>query len=178
MKKTFLGLGGNIGDTCSILQKALSLIKNLPKVSSFQASKFYRTSPVSDIPQADFVNAACCIDTGLPLKKLFWELQFIEKKLGKRKKAKNAARIIDIDILLYGLDAYNDAELSIPHPKWKERLFVLRPMSDIVEKVLIPCPKNPKNSLPFSLVDALNSFSNPNRETVSELSFQTMISCL
>ncbi|MDB6080789.1 MAG: folK [Chlamydiia bacterium] len=132
MIDVFLGFGGNIGDAVATIVRAQKLIAELDGVCKMQSSRLYLTSAVSDIPQADYINGVCRLSTDLPLKVLWKALQQIERDLGKVAKAKNEPRIIDIDILFYGDERFQDHELTIPHPHWKERLFVLVPLSELI----------------------------------------------
>ncbi len=130
--EVFLSLGGNVGDVTATMKRAEEEIRALP-VHDLRFSRLYRTSPVSDIPQADYINCACQFYTDLPATELLEKLQEIERKLGKVPKPKNAPRPIDIDILFYGNEIIHTATLDIPHPQWQERLFVLVPLSDLVD---------------------------------------------
>lgn len=133
----FLSLGGNIGDTDAILKLALQKIEAIPDVSIKKISNFYRTSPVGNKDLDDFTNIVCLIETSLTPKQIFSELQAIERMLGKIPKPKNASRPIDIDILFYGNQCYCDGELEIPHPRWKERLFVLIPLQELTPTIAV-----------------------------------------
>jgi 2-amino-4-hydroxy-6-hydroxymethyldihydropteridine diphosphokinase len=133
--RVYLGLGGNIGDVRATFDLALEEINSHPKISNLKISQFYQTAAVSDIPQADYLNGACCFDTALSPKELFLFLQEIETKLGKIPKEKNAPRKIDLDILFFGELLYSDGNLEIPHPRWKERLFVLIPLMDLTSNL-------------------------------------------
>ncbi len=137
LSTVFVALGGNIGDSLQVLNQALTLIREL-SISDLRVSKFYRTSPVSEIPQNSYVNAVCNFQTQLRPRELFIELEKIEKSLGKIQKLKNEPRSIDLDILFFGEERYNDPDLEIPHPRWKERLFVLIPLNDLVTHIVIP----------------------------------------
>jgi 2-amino-4-hydroxy-6-hydroxymethyldihydropteridine diphosphokinase len=135
MKEVFLGLGGNIGAVTETLRKAEVLIRALPQVSQVCFSRLYQTSPVSDIPQDDYINCVCRLFTDLRPEKLFLLLQGIENQLGKIKKAKNEPRTIDIDVLLFGDEVIHTEELEIPHPRWRDRLFVLVPLAEFMDEV-------------------------------------------
>ncbi len=164
MTLTYLGLGGNICNTKSILLNAIEQIKNIPCISNLKASKFYLTTPVSAIPQAPYLNAACCFHTTLSANELLLRLKHIEISLGKTRKAKNAPRAIDLDILFFGRQVYNDEELVIPHPRWQERLFVLVPLADLTDAIDVP---SPSGSTCFNIRECLKTFSNPHNEVVS-----------
>lgn len=137
MKKVFLSLGANLGCAKSNVEAALRQLKGIKEIFELNYSSLYETSPVSPIPQKSFVNAVCCFQTTLNANDLFIKLQGIERKLGKRPKPKDAPRAIDIDILFFGEECYNLPELKIPHPFWKERLFVLQPLLDLIEEITV-----------------------------------------
>ena len=138
MTLVFLGVGGNIGDSAALVQRAFDHIAALPGVAAVRCSRLYRTTPVSALPQPDFVNAACSLTTTLTARELLAALQRIEQNLGKVEKKKDEPRPIDLDILLFGEECYNSSEMTIPHPRWKERLFVLVPLLVLTEGVALP----------------------------------------
>lgn len=131
----YLGLGGNVGNTRAILSAAIDDICMIEGLRSFELSSFYRTPPVSDIPQDDYLNAVCRIVTINDLNALFASLQYIESKYGKGIKPKNAPRKIDIDVLFFNDSIAMMDELQVPHPRWRERLFVLIPLLELIERI-------------------------------------------
>ncbi len=131
MKQVFLALGGNLGDPRRAFCQALQAVELLPQTKLLSVSSLYRTKPVSDIPQGDFLNAACLLETGLSADTLFSFLEEIERGLGKVPKPKNAPRPIDIDLIFYGEEKLDTGRLTVPHPRWKERLFVRIPLMDL-----------------------------------------------
>lgn len=160
-EEVYLGLGGNLGNPIEILSAAIEKIKALEKVKVLKVSSFYKTSPVSDIPQSDFINGAIKLITSLSPFELHYFLQAIERELGKEVKEKNGPRHIDIDILLFGNREIQNPRLQIPHPRYKERLFVLKPLSEIINDL----PLTP----PISIEQYLKTFSNPHRESVTKV---------
>jgi len=164
--EVYVGLGGNIGDSISILNQAICEIFILPEVCNLQISGYYRTSPVSPIPQNDYVNAVCRFTTTYSMRDLLACLQKIELKLGKIPKDKNAPRVIDLDLLLYGLQTNLEDDLQVPHPEWKNRLFVLIPMLDLTEEVLVPDPDSPKGCSTLFLRKYIDAFHNNNHEII------------
>ncbi|MEC7840109.1 MAG: 2-amino-4-hydroxy-6-hydroxymethyldihydropteridine diphosphokinase [Chlamydiota bacterium] len=166
-EKIYLGLGGNLGNPIATLKKASLLISQIPEIDNFECSRLYRTSPVSDIPQEDFINGVCSFNTTLQPELLFEKLCEIELKLGKEQKEKNAPRVVDIDILLYGEEVYVKNSLIIPHPRWMERLFVLKPMLDISNKVRVPIEGK---VVEINLSEYIENFENIHQETVSVVS--------
>lgn len=165
----YIGLGGNIGDTLSTILLALKKIEQLPKVYNLRASRIYRTTPVSNIPQDPYLNAVCCFQTTFSANELMQQLQLIEASIGKKPKAKNEPRIIDLDILLFGLEQHNNQDLIIPHPHWQERLFVLKPLSDLVTEIEVPDTYSPGGIRIIDVQDLLANFPNNNNELVVEI---------
>lgn len=127
----YLSLGSNLGDSKRLLQSACQSIRMLPNVTEVEFSSIYRTAAVSPLPQPDYLNLACSLITTLDPFTLFSYLEQIEKNLGKIAKPKDAPRKIDIDILYFGNHTLNSEQLVIPHPRIKERLFVLQPLLEL-----------------------------------------------
>lgn len=135
--RVYLGLGGNEGDVLSCLQQALSLLAHQKNIQDLRTSRFYHTAPFQVESPAWFINAVCSFSTFLLPQEIFAITQSIENQLGKIVKPKTAARPIDIDLLFYGNTFYQDMELEIPHARWMERLFVLVPLKDLIEEVVV-----------------------------------------
>lgn len=133
----YLSLGGNIGRVFPRLQQALALLSNQTDIINLKYSHFYRTAPVHANSPVWFVNGVCSFQTFLTPSEIFKMTQVIEIQLGKVPKPKNARRPLDIDLLFYGDQVYHDKELDIPHPHWKERLFVLIPLADLTKEVTL-----------------------------------------
>lgn len=139
MKTTvYLSLGSNLGNSLANLKEATELISSLPQVDSLEQSRIFRTSPLSPIPQEDFLNLVCRLHTTLTAEELLHKLQAIEHEGGKYPKAKEAPRPLDIDILFFGLEFHSRPTLEIPHPRFKKRLFVLIPLCDLTETISYP----------------------------------------
>lgn len=166
MTKTevYVGMGGNIGNTYSILLDACQLLSALPQLFEFRVSSFYETKPVSDIPQRNFLNAVCSFYTTFTASQLMQELKKIEISLGKVDKPKMNPRVIDLDLLLFGQEMHNDSELTVPHPRWMERLFVLQPLADLTDRLWVPSKEG--KSIHFNVREYLSSFPNVNNEDV------------
>lgn len=169
----FLSLGSNLGDSVKILDETMAKIAAMPNVDGFKASHYYLTSPVSEIPQDDFVNAACRFHTSLPPSLLLEQLQALELEMGRVRQEKNAPRRIDIDILFYGTKSIKDPGLEVPHPRWMERLFVLTPLLDLVDELSIPDAAAPTGERTFILREYLRDFPNPHNEKVCRLELNT-----
>lgn len=167
--RVFVGMGGNIGDTVEVLNQALTAIRQLNGVEQLQCSNYYRTSPVSTISQGEYINAVCTFRTKMRPKLLLKHLQQIECLLGKVPKPKDFPRIVDLDLLLYGKYIVKEKNLQIPHPYWKERLFVLVPMKDLVDTLVIPDQNSPGAGITVDLSEMIARFKNVNHEKIQLL---------
>lgn len=133
--QVYLSLGGNEGPVLDYLKKALTYLSHQEGVFALQTSHFYQTAPLQMESASWFVNAVCSFRTFLTLHEVYEMTQSIEIQFGKVKKPKNAPRPIDIDLLFYGDQIYEEEELVIPHSRWKERLFVLVPLADLIKEI-------------------------------------------
>lgn len=131
-RRAWISLGANLGRPQAALTKALADIARIPGVESVRASRFYDTSPV-DSSGPDYVNAAAVIETTLPPEALLGELQKIELAHGRVRPAgvHNAPRTLDLDLLAYEGETRTTPELTLPHPRMTERLFVLVPLLEL-----------------------------------------------
>jgi 2-amino-4-hydroxy-6-hydroxymethyldihydropteridine diphosphokinase len=163
MKKTYLSLGGNIGNTQVILHDTFGYIKDLKGVYNPKLSFFYETSPVGGVKQSNFINAAVSFETTLTKEELLEALQAIERIFKKDKKEKNGPRTLDIDILFYGLESYYSESLIIPHPRWQERLFVLKPLFDLTKTIILP------DHTVVDLEKMIADFTNIHQEVVKKI---------
>lgn len=166
LRKSYVGLGGNIGDSVSLLKQALNGLSLLPQIEDLKVSSFYQTTPVSDLPQNMYVNAVCVFLTTLSPDKLLEELQRLEERLGKRKKPKNEPRLIDLDILFFGDLSIKSEMLEIPHPRWQERLFVLKPLLELTQDISF---FQEEKWITKNIKSLLEKFVNKNNETVLKL---------
>lgn len=163
MKKTYLSLGGNIGDTASIIIEAFHMIKNLKGIFNAKLSYFYKTTPVGMVNQPDFINVAISFDTNLLKEDLLLELQNIERYFKKDKKEKNGPRTLDIDILFFGNDSHQSDSLQIPHPRWQERLFVLKPLMDLTKTIILP------GNIEVDIEEMIRIFPNKHNEVIKKI---------
>ena len=138
--KAYLSLGGNLGDRETLLREAVRLIGERCGLVG-AVSSFIETEPVGFVSTHPFLNLALELDTPLSPEELLPETQAIEKELGRTAKSAGGIyhdRPIDIDIILFGNLQIDTPELTIPHPRFRERLFVLTPLSEIAGEVKDP----------------------------------------
>jgi 2-amino-4-hydroxy-6-hydroxymethyldihydropteridine diphosphokinase len=133
----YLSLGGNEGQVLLRLQQALRALSCQQGIANLKSSHFYQTAPIAVETTSWFVNAVCSFHTHCTVKEIFKITQAIEIQFGKVHKPKNASRPIDIDLLFYGQQICKDQELEIPHPHWQERLFVLVPLADLTNDIVL-----------------------------------------
>lgn len=132
----YLGLGSNMGDRWQNLKSAINLLSR--KVDMTVFSPVYDTAPIGNIEQPRFLNMACEAISMLTPVELLAIVKQIELRIGRQPGPLNSPRLIDIDILFYGDQLINTAELIIPHPRLAERAFVLVPLSDIAPDFMHP----------------------------------------
>lgn len=132
-EEVFVALGGNIGDSQTIVEQALAALGNISQTSLRASSSLYRSEAVGDIPQDDYINAVALLDSSLEPMALLLELQAIEHAYYRRRDQEErwAPRTLDLDIILFGDRSFNDSHLIIPHPEFAQRLFVLEPMFEV-----------------------------------------------
>ncbi len=138
--KVFLGLGSNLGDKQENIKQSIKLIENrIGRVVG--QSDFIITKPIGFKSNSKFVNAVIELETAESPYKVLQITQEIERGLGRTHKSTNGIyhdRVIDIDILLYDDITISTYELTIPHPRMKERQFVLLPLSQICPDLIMP----------------------------------------
>jgi 2-amino-4-hydroxy-6-hydroxymethyldihydropteridine diphosphokinase len=137
--RAHLGLGANLGDRKQNLREALRRLGEgctVVAVSSLYESP--ALVPEGEPPGPEFLNAACEVETDLGAEELLAFVKEIERALGRRPSKRWAARPIDIDVLLYGDEIIETAELTVPHAAMHERHFVLVPLAEIAADVVHP----------------------------------------
>ena len=128
----FLSLGSNMGNKLINIQKAIRLIESSSKNIFLLKSPIYESKALYNTQLDNFYNTVIKMKTSFSPQDLLLFTQNIEKQLGRTQGVeKYSARPIDIDILSYGDKIINSKELIIPHPHIKERMFVLKPWTDI-----------------------------------------------
>jgi 2-amino-4-hydroxy-6-hydroxymethyldihydropteridine diphosphokinase len=132
----YIGLGSNMGDKFGACRRAIEKLGKAGRL--IKVSSFYCTEPVGYSNQEDFVNAVVAIETPLSPAALLARCHVIEDALGRSRLVRWGPRTIDLDILLYGDQVINDAELTVPHPLMATRAFVLVPLFEIAPDAVHP----------------------------------------
>ena len=175
-----LALGANLGDRAAMLRAAIDRIAACEGFELLAVSSFYDTAPVGPPDQLRYLNAAATVATRLGPREVLERLLAIERALGRERNGTRwSARTIDLDLVLHGdavlreggdevvgmglevvpgealglaLDVALDVALEVPHPRFRERAFVLVPLAEIapdardpvtgerVESLLRACP--------------------------------------
>lgn len=151
MKQAVLSIGSNQGDSAEILRGAVSALALLPKTRVLRASRVYRTAPWGYLDQPDFLNADLLIETGLSPSALLGACLGIEAAFDRVRTFPNAPRTLDIDLIIMQDVRMNTPELTLPHPRFLERAFVLVPLNDLF-------PDGQALDVPFA--DALKAVGN------------------
>jgi 2-amino-4-hydroxy-6-hydroxymethyldihydropteridine diphosphokinase len=134
----FIGLGSNLEDPRSQLQRAFAELGELPGTCLVAQSSLYRSAPVGYPDQPDFVNAVAKVATSLTPQALLQALLQIEQQHGRERAFRNSPRTLDLDVLLYDDLQLHERGLTIPHPQMHLRAFVLQPLLEIAPDCDIP----------------------------------------
>lgn len=132
MTRAYIGIGSNVGDRAAFCRKAVDALRSAPAIEVTAASSLYETAPVGGPPQRSFVNVVVRVETELEPRGLLETCKDIEHRLGREPSdIRWGPRVADLDILLYGAEKVSEPDLEIPHPRLKERRFVLVPLLEI-----------------------------------------------
>lgn len=137
MARVFVGLGSNLGDRATTLQRAVQAIADAGfKIT--RVSSLYEAAPQDVVDQPSFLNAVVELDTNVPPHDLLRGLLAIETAFGRVRLRDKGPRTLDLDILLYGDLVLREAGLTIPHPAIAQRRFVLDPLVEIAPYLTHP----------------------------------------
>jgi 2-amino-4-hydroxy-6-hydroxymethyldihydropteridine diphosphokinase len=129
----FLGLGSSIGNAEKIFQSAEKAL-GLANVKVVQKSNILKNPPVGGIAKNEFSNAVWQVETALSPVELLKVSQQVEEEHGRTREKRWEDRTLDIDILIFHEEIVNADNLKIPHPQIANRLFVLQPLSELVDE--------------------------------------------
>ena len=139
----YIALGSNLGDRRVNLDDAIARLRAQPGVDVISVSSYHETEAVGGPPgQSPYLNAAAHLGTTLDALQLFVVLQAIETQLGRVRAERFGPRTIDLDLLLFDVDIVHiespDGDLTVPHPRMHDRLFVLEPLVEIAPLAVHP----------------------------------------
>lgn len=139
MENVYIGLGSNLADPRTQVERALRALADLPQTTLVQRSQLYRSAPWGHADQPEFVNAVALLQTGLTPRDLLGALLAIERRAGReRDGVRWGPRVLDLDILVYGNSVIDEPGLHVPHTHLRERAFVLVPLAEIAPDLIVP----------------------------------------
>jgi 2-amino-4-hydroxy-6-hydroxymethyldihydropteridine diphosphokinase len=131
MTVSYIGVGSNLGNRHRYIDSAISALGSTEGIRIRRVSSIYETEPVGGPPQGRYLNGVIEIETSLRPRGLLEALNRIETALGRARGVKDSPRTIDLDILYYGDEEVKEAGLVIPHPRIREREFVLKGLREL-----------------------------------------------
>jgi 2-amino-4-hydroxy-6-hydroxymethyldihydropteridine diphosphokinase len=139
VKVAYIGIGSNVGDRTAFVRRAVAELAAHPDIEVEATSSLYETSPIGGPPQRSFINVVVRVATHLDARGLFESCQAVERRLGREpSEIRWGPRVVDLDILLYDQDKIGETDLEVPHPRLRERRFVLVPLLEIDPDVTDP----------------------------------------
>lgn len=138
MTTAYIGLGSNLDEPRLQLRSAIAELQQLDVMKLVAVSPLYASSPMGPQDQPDYVNAVAAVETSLTPHTLLKRLQLLEQQHGRQRLRHWGERTLDLDILLFGEEMLDDADLTLPHPGLTERNFVVYPLADIAPNIEIP----------------------------------------
>lgn len=136
--RTVLSLGSNVGDRLDNLQEAIDALFDAPGLDFIALSPVYETKPVGGPEQEDYLNVVIVVNSRVAPESLLERVLAIEDAMDRTRTIRWGPRTLDIDIVVMGDMTSDDPELLLPHPRAKERAFVLRPWSDLEPDATLP----------------------------------------
>ncbi len=135
---TILGLGSNLGDRADIIAQAIGLLGKLPETRVLAISEAVDSDPVGYADQPNFLNLCLLISCKLNPDELLVRTLEIERQLGRERTAnRNGPRTLDIDLLFYEGGAWDSPTVTLPHPRWSSRGFVVIPLSNLLQDTVL-----------------------------------------
>ena len=131
MTRAHVSLGSNLGDRIAILDAAVRALDADDRTHVMAVSRVYETIPVGGPEQGPYLNAVAVLETDRSPRELLGLLQATEASLGRVRAERWGPRTADLDLVLYDGPPVEGPELTVPHPRAKERAFVLVPLVDV-----------------------------------------------
>ena len=128
--RAHVGLGSNLGDRMATLDAAVRALDADDRTHVMAVSRVYETAPVGGPPQGPYLNAVAVLETDRSPRELLDLLHATEDGLGRVRAERFGPRTADLDLLLYDGPPIDSPELTVPHPRARERAFVLVPLLD------------------------------------------------
>ena len=131
MGRAFLGLGSNLGEKETFLREAVDSFQDLKAVSGI-----YETEPVGGPDQDSYLNIVIELDTDLGARELLEQAQLLEERANRKREIRWGPRTLDVDVLWVEGEKVNEPDLVVPHPRMKERAFVMIPLGELEPRFL------------------------------------------
>lgn len=142
-RQFILGLGSNLGEKAEIIAQAIGRLKKLPDTHILAISEAVDSDPVGYLDQPNFLNLCLAIDCTLSPDELLVATLEIERQLGRERTGnRNGPRTLDIDLLFYEGGAWSSPTVTLPHPRWSSRGFVIIPLRNLLQTPVLakqPC---------------------------------------
>jgi 2-amino-4-hydroxy-6-hydroxymethyldihydropteridine diphosphokinase len=137
VQRAAIALGSNLGDCRATLEAALAELAATPGIRLLRRSCWYRSAPVGP-PQPDYLNGCALLNVSLAPEVLLDRLQATETRFGRVRAERWGPRTLDLDLILFGGLVLESERLQIPHPRLRERAFVLVPLAEIAPDWIHP----------------------------------------
>ena len=136
--RVVVAFGANLGDRHRTIAEAARAVSDL--LSNFRLSSIIETAPVGAGLEHDppYLNAAGVGESDRPVREIFESLKAIEAAAGRTRPYPGAPRTVDLDLILAGDEVVEEPDLQVPHPRFRERLFVLGPLAEIAPDMVDP----------------------------------------
>lgn len=139
MERAYVGIGANLGQREATIERALELLAAEAGITVLRRSSLRETEPWGPVPQPRYINCAALLETELEPEALLAAFLRIERELGRvRGGDRYGPRTIDLDLLLYGDQTVSLPGLEVPHPRIRERAFVLEPLHELDPFLVVP----------------------------------------
>ncbi|MGL5135820.1 MAG: 2-amino-4-hydroxy-6-hydroxymethyldihydropteridine diphosphokinase [Planktothrix sp.] len=132
-----IALGSNLGDSKTTVKTALDILNQHPQIQVKSCSSWYQTPPIGP-PQPDYINGCAILEVQLQPEHLLEILLAVESQLGRVRREPWGPRTLDLDVLLFDNLVWETPTLKIPHPRMRERAFVLVPLAEIAPNWVDP----------------------------------------
>lgn len=133
-----LALGSNLGDRLANLQEGLDALAGEPGLDLTAVSGVYQTAPVGGPEQDDYLNAVALAVSALPARQILDRCLAAERRLGRVRTITWGPRTLDVDVIACGDERSSDPVLTLPHPRARERAFVLAPWHEVDPGARLP----------------------------------------
>jgi len=136
--RAYVGLGANIGDRERTLREAVDALGAEEGIEVAAVSTLRETDPVGVGEQPRFLNGVAALETSLGARELLDRLLAVEQRFGRvRVPGEHGPRTLDLDLLLYGDETFDEPGLAVPHPRMHERRFVLEPLAELAPGLVV-----------------------------------------